>query len=155
MRIVLVHPVGLMPGIQYYQLGLMSISAQLKETGYEVSLLPVAELQRIDADVLCIYTIDCLVDFTSELIEMNRHCKIILGGPAATITPEYITSQLYYDVLCRGEGEAALLEYFESGSKDILSLWFDCGAIRNEIRPQIQDTTNLLPPDPWGLRLVG
>jgi anaerobic magnesium-protoporphyrin IX monomethyl ester cyclase len=81
-------------------------------------------------------------------------CLVVLGGPHPTFFPEVIEAS-GIDIICRGEGEEALVELAEALDSDtvtdhILNLWVkgpDGSIIRNDVRPLIQDLDTLPDPD--------
>lgn len=79
--------------------------------------------------------------------------KIIMGGPHPTFYPEIINDPSV-DIICRGEGEYAMLELLdkmkEGGDlRSIKNLWVKGkdGVYKNELRPLIEDLDGLPAPD--------
>lgn len=84
----------------------------------------------------------------TELIKKELNVPIIWGGIEPTIEPNYCIE--FADIVCRGEGEEAVLELANAlDSKEnyyrIDNLWFRKGneIIENPVRPLIQDLDNL------------
>lgn len=89
----------------------------------------------------------------ARLIKKEMNCLIILGGPHPTFFPEVIENPAV-DIVCRGEGEYALLELANQldQGKDIYNiknLWVksDGRLYKNELRPLILDLDELPFPD--------
>ncbi len=87
-------------------------------------------------------------------IKKIKNVPIIFGGIHPTLVPEEVMSNKEVDIVCRGEGEYALLELVESigsGKQDysIQNLWFKNknAVIRNELRAPIADLDTLPLPD--------
>ena len=81
---------------------------------------------------------------------MDPGIKTVAGGYYPTLAPDEVIGHGSIDVICRGEGEHALLELaegLEKGEdlKDIKNLWVKTnGAVyKNEIRPLIEDLDSL------------
>ena len=106
--------------------------------------------------------VSCLNNMTLWAKEMCRMFKaefgvpIILGGLQPTMVPEmFMREDWDVDIICRGEGEDAMLELcnsIEGGSIDysIKNLWFkkpDGEIVRNEIRALDRDIDTLPMPD--------
>lgn len=88
------------------------------------------------------------VKLTQKIKEAFPETLVIWGGIHPTIAPEECIQHV--DMLCRGEGEAAMLELaqrIEKGQsiENIGSLWVKTGdgVIRNEIRPLIDDLDSI------------
>jgi radical SAM superfamily enzyme YgiQ (UPF0313 family) len=149
MFFLFVQPCKDFPATQSYQLGLLSLIAQLRSKGHVAEYLPIwtddqhaPDYINPEIDVIGIYTIECMIPEVYKFVEAHKaKHHILLGGPAATIAPEYCSQELYYDSLCIGEGELAILEFAEKYGTDsfkkMKGFWFDSGAIRNEQRPRL------------------
>ncbi len=77
----------------------------------------------------------------------------IMGGPHATFVPETVENP-YIDIVCRGEGEGALLDLCnrldrKEGITDIPNLWIknNGNLIKNDVRPLISNLDTLPLPD--------
>jgi len=97
-------------------------------------------------------------DYPSAVMVTNRirealGIPVIWGGAHANVRPEECL--LYADMICRGEGEEALLELAHSMSThertdtSIKNIWFktDQGIIRNELRSLEEDLDKYPFPD--------
>jgi radical SAM superfamily enzyme YgiQ (UPF0313 family) len=149
MFFLFVQPCKDFPAIQGFQLGLLSIIANLRAQGHTAEYLTLwsedqykYEYLNPEIDVIGIYTIECMIPEIKKFIENHKgKHHILLGGPTATIAPEYCSQQLYYDSLCVGEGELAIQEFatkFKTPEfKHMKGFWFDSGGIRNELRQRL------------------
>lgn len=146
------------------------LSAKLKETGHDVRMIfmtqhgtvfysehaldQFAELAK-DADLVLF---SFLSDNFMRAARMTRYlaeridAPMVWGGIHASIEPE--VSMEYVDILCRGEGDEALLEFVERiatgrAYEDVENFWFKGvdGVIRNPMRPLLQDLDSMPWPD--------
>ncbi len=143
-------------------LGIMYIAALLKRAGHEVRFLPtrgvdlVAEVAHFAPAVIG-YGV-CTGQHTYYLA-LNRFLKrqhdflAVFGGPHATFFPEMIQEE-GVDVVCRGEGEYAMLELCDRleaghGFADVANLYVkqEGRIYRNSPRPLIKDLDSLPFPD--------
>ena len=146
--------------------GLRSISACLKQEGYEVNLifLPQKWETRYDEEVLnnlvslvreadligiSLMTnhFDNAVQLTSR-IKQSINTTVMWGGVHPTIRPEECLD--YADIICVGEGEEAILELarkMREGENylETKGLWFKKNdkIIRNEAAPLIKDLNSI------------
>jgi anaerobic magnesium-protoporphyrin IX monomethyl ester cyclase len=156
MRIALLHPCDRSPLIQRYQIGLLSMVASLSAAGHEATYIAVGE-EEVDInpafDAVGIYAIDCNIHHVARIAKALRHRHhVMLGGPAAIIAPEWVSSLCAYDSLCTGEGERAIVEfadrYGREGYKNLRGFWFDSGAIRNPHRDRMSEVDLRALPHP-------
>ncbi|MCP4649223.1 MAG: B12-binding domain-containing radical SAM protein [PVC group bacterium] len=90
----------------------------------------------------------------SKLLKKRCHKPIIWGGIHPTSVPEEVLENDFVDMVCVGEGEAALLEVVESLKQgrwpvDVLNIWTKQNGkiIKNQLRP-LQKDLDLIPyPD--------
>ena len=145
---------------EYYEPnGIMSLSAILKQNGHECDLVDlslskdyVQEIKSFAPDIIAysVYT-----GRHSFYLQLNRELKrkfsflAVFGGPHATFFPEMVEEE-GVDVLCRGEGEHAMVELANALSKgidysNIKNLWVKrAGKVQqNEVRPLIEDLDSL------------
>lgn len=141
----------------------MSISAVLKAAGHKCDVFIEGEEKNLD---------QCILDYQPDLVafsvvtdnyvwslEQARQIKsiydtkTIFGGVHPTIFPEIILEDSI-DIICRGEGEYALLDLMNTidQRKDysaIKNLWtIKSGeVIKNAVRPLIQDLNEIPPLD--------
>ena len=141
-------------------LGPMYISAALKNAGHDCELfigndasdfLPLLKEHKPAIIAFSVMTgMHAWVLETAARLKKELRCLIVLGGPHPTFFPEVIENQ-GIDIICRGEGEAAMVELADalSASRDfssICNLWVkdaDKQIIRNDVRPLLQDLDTL------------
>lgn len=134
----------------YEPVGVLSIASMVISAGHEVRL--VSDKFKDCADVIsswepdmvgyCIYT-----GYHKNLIDLNRKLKeqfkfySVFGGPHATFFPEII-EESGVDMVCRGEGEDAIIEMIDRIEKkesfiDVKNFWVKAnGDIhKNPVRP--------------------
>lgn len=156
--------------------GLRSISSCLKEQGHKVTIvfLPVSSGQLIEtqrkrfskgvltqlkdvcngASFVGIGSMAITASIARHLLTALQplNCIRVWGGIYPTLFPEKTIE--FCDVLCRGEGELAMVELAEKleTSEDISqipNLWVRKGTkiYRNPVRPYIHNLDSLPPPD--------
>jgi anaerobic magnesium-protoporphyrin IX monomethyl ester cyclase len=143
-------------------IGILQISSVLINHGFSTRVWiegrkTYNEVKSFSADIIgypC-YTGDQKWIFSSikKLKAAGIDAKVIVGGPHATFFPELIHNESI-DVICRGEGEYALLDYAIAleENKDpygIKNLYFNINGeiIENELRPLVTDLNTLPFPD--------
>lgn len=144
-------------------IGIMSISAVLKQNGFYPEMLLERDTHRIvefiqscRPDIVafpCMTSQAAWVIETSRVIKENHTCLVIVGGPHPTFMPEMVENP-YIDAICRGEGEYPMLDLanaFNNG-KDITSipnLWikYNSRIYRNDVRGLVDDLDKLPFPD--------
>lgn len=151
--------------IDYEPQGIMHLSSALKAAGHEVELAvaarqdPVAMARDFQPDVAA-YSV--ITGSQRYYLDLNRRLKAelpglfsVFGGPHPTFFPEMVEAE-GVDGICRGEGEAALVELADTltggGRTAVLGLenwWFcrDGETIANPVRPYIEDLDTLPFPD--------
>ncbi len=153
--------------IDYYE-GIGSLSASLKQAGHVVSLLYYTQLPAREAFVQNVVdTSPDIIGFSSTSLQFHhirvlarwleesgrtRDIPTICGGVHATMAPEEVIRAEGIDFICRGEGEAALLELchrLQQGGdpSNIANLWYRRGnsITRNPVRPPVDLDTLPLP----------
>ncbi len=145
-------------------LGPMYLSANLKNNGHSCIMVIgsqrdiLRKLNRVKPDI---------VAFSSTANErkwgmyMAKQIKdkfgdktpIIFGGPLATFSTEIIDNP-FVDMICRGEGESAMLELadafeLQTDKTKIRNLWIkqDKSLIKNELRPLASNLDEIMFPD--------
>ncbi|MBI4743363.1 MAG: radical SAM protein [Actinobacteria bacterium] len=127
---------------------ILAYNTPIEET--EISLL-INLLKEINPDLIG-FSLTSVVLQTAvrltELIRKELDVPIIWGGIEPTIEPDYCLK--FADIICRGEGEEAVLELVNAlDSKEdysqINNLWFKKGSeiIKNPARPLIRDLDSL------------
>lgn len=144
-------------------LGLMTLSAFLKEHGYECHFLDLklekhfeTRIREIGPDIIGYSVITGHHRFYQQLnLQLKQKFSFfaVFGGPHCTFFPDFIQED-GVDAICRGEGEFPLLELSEnlSTGKDITgikNLWVKKEGMiyRNEMRDLIEDLDIIPPPD--------
>ncbi|MCK9612282.1 MAG: radical SAM protein [Bacteroidales bacterium] len=154
MKVLFIH------SFDYYEpLGIMILSSVLKKNGHHCELLDlkfhlnyISEAKKIKPDVIA-YSIT--TNNWKKYVEINKALKkqlfflSVFGGPHATFFPDIIYEP-DVDVICRGEGEYALLELAEAikNKNDyslIQNLWVKQKniVVKNELRPLIKNLDEL------------
>jgi len=162
-------------------LGIEYISSVLKENGHKTDLVfdPGAgeqeyelkiikkhfnfekdilfKIKRFSPDLIAFSALTPLfpwVKSLSKLIKEEFDIPIIVGGMHPTILPEKTLKYRHIDMICRGEGEFALLDLVNSlesrkENYNIDNIWFKQNGkiIKNPLRTLIQDIDNLPFPD--------
>lgn len=147
-----------------FHFGIGSLSASLKEAGHKTSLIHLTQvIEKNDfLSLLNQKNPNGLIAFSSTTNDfpfvkrLARWAKekyrlpIICGGVHPTIDPETSISCCDIDMICVGEGEAALVELCNNMDKgqeidQIRSLWVkkDGKIIRNPVRPLLEDLDSL------------
>jgi radical SAM superfamily enzyme YgiQ (UPF0313 family) len=150
------------PGGLY--IGIASLSSVLKKKGHETSLIHITQpinkndfIKRIRIDTPDLIGFSStshhalfVKELASWLVEEEVGVPTIFGGVHPTIVPEESIAMAGIDMICRGEGEAALVELCQKmenreDTKDIENLWVKAnGTItRNPLRPLLEDLDRL------------
>ncbi|MCE9592643.1 MAG: B12-binding domain-containing radical SAM protein [Planctomycetes bacterium] len=146
-------------------LGLMWVSRAVKDAGHESKalFLPdtkwVEKLREYAPDVVCYSTTTGMhlyyADINRKVKEVLPNVLSIVGGPHPTFVPEYVETP-GIDAICRGEGEAALVDLLNrmrdgKDYNDCENFWIKdrkTGEIhKNPQRPLVQDLDSLGFPD--------
>jgi len=158
--------ISFIQNLSYEYLGVMYLSSLLKSKGHEVDCFIehgqgidrlVKEAARFNPDIagfscttgvhrwsLCV---------ASRIKKIKPEVKVLFGGPHPTFFPEII-EEAPVDMICRGEGEYALLEAADrlderNDLSTIDNLWVKKNGqiFRNEVRPLIENLDELPFPD--------
>ncbi len=117
------------------------------------------KIKEFNPDLIACYATSHEYKDLVKILPIKSEFRIpaIVGGPHATVAPDEVISYKYVDMLCRGEGEGALVELVskmedEKDITDVKNLWvIEDGKIhKNEVRPYIHNLDKLPLPD-WGL----
>jgi radical SAM superfamily enzyme YgiQ (UPF0313 family) len=136
-------------------MGPMYISAALKSKGHECELyignsaaefLPLLRESKPDLIAFSVMTgMHQWVLETAVALKKEIGCPIILGGPHPTFFPEILEEE-GADIICRGEGEAAMVELADALASRadfsvVKNLWVKSNRriVKNDVRPLIQD----------------
>ncbi len=150
----------------WYNEGLASLSASLKEHGHQTALCHLlSPPRRADLEAEVYRQRPDLVAFSlrSDLFRIGANCAqwvkelghtTILGGCHATLAPEEAIAAAGFDIICLGEGEvplATLCNRLRAGLSpyDIPSLWFkrEGEIVRNPVGPVVENLDELPIPD--------
>lgn len=107
-----------------YPTGLLQISSSLKENNYDVEYIDAnfyhmntrqiaEELKKLEADLVGFNSTFPNQKVVKNAIEKTKDfvdSKVILGGPAASLAPEYFLETTEVDYVIRGEGEKVILD---------------------------------------------
>jgi radical SAM superfamily enzyme YgiQ (UPF0313 family) len=146
-------------------LGVMYLSAMLKERGHQCDIL-VEPLEsddlatvasRMNPDILAVSCLTSDFHWAISWVEKIRRVSnplVVFGGHHVTLDPEKSIVDPNVDVICRGEGEFPLLELADALDRGgdyaaIPNLWVKNGAdiVRNEMRNLEEDLDSLPFPD--------
>ncbi len=144
-------------------IGIMYLIATIKKAGHQSDVLLTnleknffQAVKEYQPDVIGFSITSGSEEYYLELIKRLRvHVKFlaIIGGPHPTFFPEIIEEECV-DIICRGEGEAAMVELLDRlqndlDYSDIKNLWIkkEGQIIKNQMRPLIQDLDSLPFPD--------
>ena len=138
--------------IWYPMQGVMNLSASLKNVGHETEVAVgkddhiFSEIERIKPDIVATSSMTAYRNFmirmTKKIKEKKYNCLTVVGGFDSSFFPEIIEQIKEIDVLCRGEGNNAMVELancLEKGTdySNIKNLWIRKNGtiIRNELAP--------------------
>jgi radical SAM superfamily enzyme YgiQ (UPF0313 family) len=161
---------GRMTGVDeggWYMEGVASISAVLKAAGHEVSLYhltsPAGRSEFTETiagerpDLIGFVTMTREYPQVKEYVLWAKDAldvPVICGSYHPTTLPEETIGTEGVDLICRGEGEAAVLELvgrMDAGEAydDIENIWVKDGDVvhRNPVRPLLEDIDELPLPD--------
>lgn len=147
--------------------GISFIASALKEAGHTVKIVVLASNTNIFESVLTFIRefgprVFCLTSVATQYPIISEAARIIkqidssifnvLGGVHATLQPDIVIKNNFFDAICIGEGEAAVISFVaaiekKAQPKNIPNLWirnFDTGIIeKNEIIPFISELDTL------------
>ncbi|HBG62602.1 MAG: hypothetical protein A2Y03_05695 [Omnitrophica WOR_2 bacterium GWF2_38_59] len=116
-----------------------------------------SDLKFYKPDLVCFSVVTDFYQWACKLaksIKSEINAPILFGGIHATTVPENVLKNDFVDMVCRGEGEYALLELANSMQKanidcSIKNIWFKKNGqiIKNDVRPLIEDLDSLPFPD--------
>lgn len=144
----------------YEMIGPQYISAVLKSHGFETTLsvgYKESSLTRIkDGDIVAFSIMSGMERWALNVareIKKKRKVKTIFGGPHVTYFPDFIRED-GCDVICRGEGEYAMLEFVKTlqdgvNNTSIKNLWFKDKdtIISNPLRELVNNLDDIYFPD--------
>jgi len=140
------------PGAGDVEFKLKTIS---KYFDYEKKML--LKVKRFSPDLIAFSSMTNLYPWVRSLskkLKMYFNIPIIVGGLHPTLLPKEVLQYEYIDMICRGEGEYAMLELVNMmdsrrENKNIENIWFKekNKIIKNPLRPLIDDLSLLPFPD--------
>jgi len=148
--------------IEYY--GVMQLSALLKKNGHNTDILfaseenAVEEIRKIKPDLIAYSCMSVqwnwLKSMSAFLKKNGIQCPQVVGGIHATMYPDLTIGHEAIDIVCRGEGDYAILDLCNSIDKKIdysgiKNLWIkkENNIKKNEVRPKL--TANELTALPF------
>jgi len=165
MKILFIMPLA----YPVYSFQIAALSSFLKKNGHNVDFLELILDEKISKDdfdnlnkkiesfmpdVIGFSSYELSFTWIQELSDFIKsrsvNVPVIVGGYHATLVPEEVLAYPSIDMVCRGEGEYALLELLDEMakgrvSKNIKNIWFKDGKeiIKNEMRPMIYNLDEL------------
>ena len=145
-------------------LGIMSLSAVLKEAGHEVRFCSPqinkieSILQEFPAGIIG-YSIttgyhNFYLQFNNKLRKRNKNIFSVFGGPHTTFTPDFINESIFIDAVCLGEADYAFVEFVEKlesqGAYHLTPNFYvrrDGKIYKNLVRNLVDDLDRLPFPD--------
>jgi len=144
-------------------MGISLISAILKNAGHEALLFKpdkfsekefLSKIREYNPNLVGFSTTTHQYQYAikyAELLKQVKNIPIIFGGFHPTLAPESVISNPAVDIVCRGEGEFAILELINALEKDkdysqISNLWVkkkNGEIIKNPLRKLIGDLDSL------------
>jgi len=151
----------------YFHHGIAALSAILKKAGHQTSFIQLTkeiseeEFQKkvkiLTPDLIGFSCTTHVFPFVKKYARAAKkviNVPIICGGVHPTICPEEVIEDENIDIICRGEGDLAMVELcqkMENGQpiEDIQNLWVkkEGNISKNELRPLIADLDELPFPD--------
>ena len=158
-------------------LGIEHLSAALKKAGHETDLAfemdiggtfyfkskksshksILGKIKKFSPDIILFSSTTNLFPWVKEVaaeIKKHHNIPILVGGIHATILPEAVLSDKNIDIVCRGEGDEAIVELMDKIARgenyhNTRNFWFKKGSkiIKNDLRPLIEDLDSLPFPD--------
>ncbi|MFX1385155.1 MAG: B12-binding domain-containing radical SAM protein [Promethearchaeota archaeon] len=147
-----------------FRVGIGILSALLKKNGHITAVFTsfdkdlINDIIKFNPDILGLSSSttehNYLYQVAEEVKNVKKDLLVVLGGPHATFFPEEIFKRDIIDIICRGEGDEAIVELanrLENNENyfNIKNLWVKKGnnVITNEIRPLIEQLDDLPFPD--------
>jgi radical SAM superfamily enzyme YgiQ (UPF0313 family) len=144
-------------------MGIAQLSSCLKQGGHKTSLIHIFEelnernfinlIKSHSPDIIAFSSISNLFPDIKEYAQWIKNSfdlPIVYGGPQPTIAPQQCMDTGLFDILCRGEGEEAIVELCDKLERkenitEIKNLWIKKGdhVYKNPLRPLIEDLDSL------------
>lgn len=151
----------------YFYHGIAYLSAVLKKAGFQTNLIQLTKeissvefqerIKTLKPDLIGFSATSHMFPFVQKYAAAAKEITavpIICGGVHPTLCPEEVLADKNIDMICRGEGELALLELCQKMEKgepieNIENIWVkkDGKIYKNKIRPVITDLDSLPFPD--------
>ena len=171
MKVTLIYPDLLLhrpDWTGYYYVGVASLSAVLTQEGHQTTLIHITQpmnktdfidrVKKENPELIGLSSTSPMFPlvkkFASWLVEAKMEVPTICGGIHPTIAPEESIGVEGIDMICRGEGEAPLVELcrkIENNEEinNIPNLWIkrDSTIIKNPLRPILEDLDKLPFPE--------
>ncbi len=158
--------IAFVQNLMFEYLGTMHMSSVLRNKNHTVEVFVdnnqkplrlIDQLKKFNPSIVGFYTVTGPHRWAIAMAGLIKShmlgVKIIFGGPHATFFP-LVVDEAAVDMVCRGEGEYALLEIADAfdagkGYRHISNLWTkeDGKVFKNEVRPLIRDLDELPFPD--------
>lgn len=144
--------------------GIAILSAYLKQGGHETSFIHISSqweaeeykkaLREHAPDLLAVTCMSAMYPYVKNIVAWSKEempdLTVVCGGPQPTLQPRETLETPGIDIICRGEGEQALLELCDRLEKeedytDIQNLWVKKNGkiIENGIRPLVENLDDL------------
>lgn len=163
MKILFIYP----SDSKTYNAGIGYLSSVVKAAGHQSRLYMTDQLDTDALELMISQWAPNIIAFSSvtnqfpltkriiSFLRPKTKALFIIGGIHATLVPDQVLTEAPgIDILCRGEGEGAILDLvtrLEAGQpySDIQNLWVRDGkrVMRNPLRPLIQNLDELPLPD--------
>ncbi len=149
--------------------GIACLSAFMKKHGHTTRFLQISskkclrkisQIKKINPDLVLFSVCSNqweVAKFLAKEIKASLKVKIFAGGPHPTVNPECLEESEYIDGVCRGEGEAPLLDLVNRISagqsiEPVESFWIrnEKGVVKNEIAHLLENLDELPLPD-WSI----
>ena len=141
-------------GIPYYDMGIASLSGQLKKAGHDVCLVDftfglkdnkgIKIIKNQNPDIICFALRsnekEDVINFVNKIKEQKINIPTLAGGSYPTVDPNDAIK--YFDAICIGEAEEAIIDFVNNLDKNnIKNFWYnkDGEIIKNGIRPLINN----------------
>ncbi|PIR89774.1 hypothetical protein COS93_00460 [bacterium (Candidatus Gribaldobacteria) CG07_land_8_20_14_0_80_33_18] len=151
----------------YFHHGIASLSAVLKKAGHRTSLIQLLKkiseeefqekVKALNPDLIGFSSTAHVFPFVKKYAKAAKKvtsAPIICGGVHPTVCPEEVIKDESIDMICRGEGDLAMVELcqkMESGQpiENVKNIWLKKGEriFRNELRALITNLDELPFPD--------
>ncbi len=151
----------------YFHHGIAALSAILKKAGHQTNLIQFTKeisdeefqerIKKLSPDLISFSSTAHVFPFVKRYARAAKavsEAAIICGGVHPTVCPEEVIKDENIDMICRGEGDLAMVELCQkmaSGQslEKIKNIWLKKGGkiFKNELRPLIINLDELPFPD--------